>query len=48
MNNQNPVVNLGGITINAGVGQDAKKLANLSGKAIAKSVVMAITRGYNS
>ena len=48
VNNQNPVVNLGGITINAGVGQDAKKLANLSGKAIAKSVVMAITRGYNS
>lgn len=48
INNKNPVVNLGGITINAGVGQDAKKLANLSGKAIAKSVVMAITRGYNS
>lgn len=48
VNNKNPVVNLGGITINAGVGQDAKKLANLSGKAIAKSVVMAITRGYNS
>lgn len=48
VNNQNPVINLGGITINAGVGQDAKKLANLSGKAIAKSVVMAITRGYNS
>ena len=47
INNKNPVVNLGGITINAGVGQDAKKLANLSGKAIAKSVVMAITRGYN-
>lgn len=48
INNKNPVVNLGGITINAGIGQDAKKLANLSGKAIAKSVVMAITRGYNS
>lgn len=48
VNNQNPVVNLGGITINADVGKDAKKLANLSGKAIAKSVVMAITRGYNS
>lgn len=48
INNKNPVVNLGGITINAGVGQDAKKLANLSGKAIAKSVVMAITRGYNN
>lgn len=47
INNKNPVVNLGGITINAGIGQDAKKLANLSGKAIAKSVVMAITRGYN-
>lgn len=48
INNKNPVVNLGGITINAGIGQDAKKLANLSGKAIAKSVVMAITRGYNN
>lgn len=48
INNKNPVVNLGGITINAGVGHDAKKLANLSGKAIAKSVVMAITRGYNN
>lgn len=48
INNKNPVINLGGITINAGVGQDAKKLANLSGKAIAKSVVMAITRGYNN
>lgn len=48
VNNKNPVVNLGGITINAGIGQDAKKLANLSGKAIAKSVVMAITRGYNN
>ena len=47
VNNKNPIVNLGGITINAGIGQDAKKLANLSGKAIAKSVVMAITRGYN-
>lgn len=47
INNKNPVINLGGITINAGIGQDAKKLANLSGKAIAKSVVMAITRGYN-
>lgn len=48
VNNKNPIVNLGGITINAGIGQDAKKLANLSGKAIAKSVVMAITRGYNN
>lgn len=47
MRNNNPVINMGGITVNAGNTKDANKLAKLSGKAIAKEVVTAITRGYN-
>lgn len=44
MKNNNPVINMGGITVNAGNTKDANKLAKLSGKAIAKEVVTAITR----
>lgn len=44
MRNNNPVINMGGITVNAGNTKDANKLAKLSGKAIAKEVVTAITR----
>ena len=46
MKNNNPVININN-TVNAGNTKDANKLAKLSGKAIAKEVVTAITRGYN-
>lgn len=43
MKNNNPVININN-TVNAGNTKDANKLAKLSGKAIAKEVVIAITR----
>lgn len=43
MRNNNPVININN-TVNAGNTKDANKLAKLSGKAIAKEVVIAITR----
>lgn len=46
INNNNPVINISGITVNAGNIKDANKVAKLSGRAIAKEVVLAISRGY--
>lgn len=44
--NNSPTVNLGGITVNAGVTTDPKKIANITSREIAKAVVQSITRGY--
>lgn len=45
--NNSPTVNLGGITVNAGNTNDAKKIANITSKEVAKSLVQVITRGYS-
>lgn len=45
--NNSPTINLGGITVNAGNTNDAKKIANITSREVAKSLVQVITRGYS-